>query len=41
MADWYEISRESLTELGIEQDFVDAVFYGNAEKVYSGKQDTA
>ncbi|KJA29032.1 hypothetical protein HYPSUDRAFT_128758 [Hypholoma sublateritium FD-334 SS-4] len=42
VADWYEISRESLTELGIEQDFVDAVFYGNAEKVYSGKkQDTA
>ena len=41
VADWYEISRESLTELGIEQDFVDAVFYGNAEKVYSEKKQDA
>ena len=41
VADWYEISRESLTELGIEQDFVDAVFYSNAEKVYSEKKQDA
>ncbi|KAF8200926.1 hypothetical protein BJ912DRAFT_843679 [Pholiota molesta] len=39
VADWYEIARESLAELGIEQDFVDAVFYGNAEKVYAGKKE--
>ncbi|GLB37519.1 hypothetical protein LshimejAT787_0405700 [Lyophyllum shimeji] len=32
--DWYEIARESLAELGVEQEFVDAVFYGNAKKVY-------
>ncbi|KAH9485058.1 hypothetical protein JR316_0001964 [Psilocybe cubensis] len=38
VADWYEIARESLAELGIEQDFVDAVFAGNAEKVYGKKQ---
>ncbi|KAF8161186.1 hypothetical protein B0H34DRAFT_699811 [Crassisporium funariophilum] len=39
VGDWYEIARESLTELGIEQDFVDAVFFGNAEKVYGKKQE--
>lgn len=33
-SDWYEIARESLAELGVEQDFIDAVFYGNAKKVY-------
>ncbi|KAG6903022.1 hypothetical protein C0995_007455 [Termitomyces sp. Mi166 len=33
-SDWYEIARESLAELGVEQDFVDAVFYENAKKVY-------
>jgi len=37
VGDWYEIARESLAELGVEQDFVDAVFYGNAAKVY-GKE---
>lgn len=36
VADWYELARESLTELGIEQEFVDAVFCDNAERVYSG-----
>ncbi|KDR75795.1 hypothetical protein GALMADRAFT_248501 [Galerina marginata CBS 339.88] len=40
VGDWYEIARESLTELGIEQDFVDAVFAGNAEKVYGKKGET-
>ncbi|KAF8967847.1 hypothetical protein BDZ97DRAFT_1801529 [Flammula alnicola] len=42
VGDWYEIARESLAELGImvEQDFVDAVFYGNAEKVYGKKEAT-
>ncbi|KAH0589015.1 hypothetical protein H2248_004791 [Termitomyces sp. 'cryptogamus'] len=33
-SDWYELARESLGELGAEQDFVDAVFYENAKKVY-------
>lgn len=37
VGDWYELARESLTELGIEQDFVDAVFYGNAAKAYGKK----
>ncbi|KAJ6625534.1 hypothetical protein B0H10DRAFT_2001783 [Mycena sp. CBHHK59/15] len=32
--DWYEIARESLAELGVEQEFVDAVFCENAKKVY-------
>jgi len=34
---WYEIARDSLAELGIEQEFVDAVFYGNAQKIYGKK----
>ncbi|KAG6832632.1 hypothetical protein H0H92_014468 [Tricholoma furcatifolium] len=33
-SDWYEIARESLAELGVDQEFVDAVFHGNAKKVY-------
>ncbi|KAF9012419.1 hypothetical protein BDQ17DRAFT_1232265 [Cyathus striatus] len=33
-ADWYEIAREALAELGVEQNFVNAVFGGNAENVY-------
>lgn len=32
--DWYEIARESLAELGVEQEAVDAVFCGNARRVY-------
>jgi len=32
--DWFEIARESLAELGVEQTYVDAVFYGTAAKVY-------
>ncbi|KAJ7783284.1 hypothetical protein B0H16DRAFT_487902 [Mycena metata] len=32
--DWYEIARESLAELGVEQEFIDAVFCSNAQKVY-------
>ncbi|KAJ7497398.1 hypothetical protein FB451DRAFT_1211335 [Mycena latifolia] len=32
--DWYEIARESLAELGVEQEFIDAVFCENAKKVY-------
>lgn len=33
--DWYELARESLAELGIEQEGIDAVFRNNAIKVYS------
>lgn len=32
--DWYAISRESLAELGVEQEAVDAVFFATAKKVY-------
>ncbi|KAJ7091284.1 hypothetical protein C8R44DRAFT_955517 [Mycena epipterygia] len=32
--DWYEIARESLAELGVEQECIDAVFCENAKKVY-------
>lgn len=31
---WYELARESLAELGVEQEFIDAVFCLNAQKVY-------
>ena len=34
--DWYEIARESLIELGVEQDGLDAVFATNASAVYGG-----
>jgi len=36
-SDWYELARESLSELGVEQDAIDAVFGGNAKKVYGSK----
>lgn len=32
--DWYEIARESLAELGVEQEAIDAVFCNTAKKVY-------
>ncbi|KAF5321209.1 hypothetical protein D9619_001887 [Psilocybe cf. subviscida] len=41
VGDWYELARESLTELGVEQEFVDAVFYGNAAKTYGKKADSS
>lgn len=31
---WYEIARESLAELGVEQEDIDAVFSDNAKEVY-------
>ncbi|KAH9054186.1 hypothetical protein EDB87DRAFT_1647814 [Lactarius vividus] len=34
-SDWYEIARESFAELGVEQESVDAVFCGNAKRVYA------
>ncbi|CCL99867.1 uncharacterized protein FIBRA_01892 [Fibroporia radiculosa] len=33
-SDWYELARESFAELGIEQEGIDAIFYGNAKLVY-------
>jgi len=33
-SDWYEIARESLAELGIDQESINAVFSGNAKVVY-------
>lgn len=34
VSDWYEIARESLAELGADQESIDAVFCGNAKLVY-------
>ncbi|KAI9442379.1 hypothetical protein H4582DRAFT_1809587 [Lactarius indigo] len=34
-SDWYEIARESFAELGVDQESVDAVFCGNAKRVYA------
>ena len=33
--DWYEIAREVVAELGLEQDAVDAIFGSNANGVFS------
>ncbi|KAG2015620.1 hypothetical protein CC2G_008876 [Coprinopsis cinerea AmutBmut pab1-1] len=38
--DWYEISKESLAELVADQEFLDAVFYTNAQKVYGQEKKT-
>ncbi|KAF9653998.1 hypothetical protein BDM02DRAFT_3107195 [Thelephora ganbajun] len=38
VGDWYELVKELLAELGIEQEGVDAIFGGNAQKVYGKKQ---
>ena len=32
--DWYELAREVVSELGLEQEAVDAVFGGNANGVF-------
>lgn len=37
VGDWYELVKESLAELGIEQEGVDGIFGGNARKVYGKK----
>jgi len=34
VGDWYEIAREALAELGVEQTYVDGIIYGNAKRVY-------
>lgn len=33
--DWYELARESLAELVTEQEFVDGIFFANAQKIYA------
>jgi predicted TIM-barrel fold metal-dependent hydrolase len=33
--DWYEIAREAFAELGVDQEGVDAVFGGNAQRIYA------
>jgi len=33
-ADWYELAREALAELGVDQESVDAVFEGTAKTIY-------
>ncbi|KAI0940457.1 hypothetical protein AcW1_003647 [Taiwanofungus camphoratus] len=33
-ADWCELTRESFAELGVEQECIDAVFFGNANLLY-------
>lgn len=33
--DWYEIAREAFAELGVDQASVDAVFGGNAQRIYA------
>ena len=32
--EWYEMAREVVAELGLEQDAVDAIFGGNANVVF-------
>jgi predicted TIM-barrel fold metal-dependent hydrolase len=34
-SDWYEIAREAFAELGVNQESIDAVFGGNAQRVYA------
>jgi hypothetical protein len=34
-SDWYKIGREAFAELGVDQESVDAVFGGNAQRIYS------
>lgn len=34
-SEWFELARESFAELGTEQEDLDAVFAGNARKVYA------
>ncbi|KAF5354988.1 hypothetical protein D9756_005382 [Leucocoprinus leucothites] len=35
--DWYNVSRESIAELGVEQECIDSVFSLNAQSVYGSK----
>lgn len=33
-SDWYAIARESIAEVGVEQEGIDAIFYDNALNIY-------
>lgn len=35
--DWFELAREALAELALEQDAIDAIFSGNARVVYGAQ----
>jgi predicted TIM-barrel fold metal-dependent hydrolase len=35
--DWYGVARETIAEIGLEQEAVDCVFSANAEAVYGRK----
>jgi predicted TIM-barrel fold metal-dependent hydrolase len=37
LGDWYNVARESLAELIVEQESIDSVFSLNAQKVYGTK----
>ncbi|KAF8482752.1 hypothetical protein DFH94DRAFT_729402 [Russula ochroleuca] len=39
--DWYEIAREAFAELGVDQESVDAVFGGNAQRIYATSSERA
>ncbi|KAF8326696.1 uncharacterized protein EI90DRAFT_3156590 [Cantharellus anzutake] len=39
--DWYLLAREAVTELGVEQEGVDAIFHENAKKVFARAIDTS
>lgn len=39
--DWYEIAREAFAELGVDQESVDAVFGGNAQRIYAASSGRA
>lgn len=39
--DWYEIAREAFAELGVDQESVDAVFGGNAQRIYAAPSERA
>jgi len=40
LGDWYAIARESVTELGVEQEGIDGIFAGNARVAYEVTQRT-
>jgi hypothetical protein len=37
-SDWYELARESIAELGVEQQTIDAIFSKNAQRAYGVAQ---
>lgn len=39
--DWYNLARESLAEVGVEQEGIDAIFETNAEVAYGPRKPKA